>query len=176
MVACASCGVALLRDDEPLPPPPAEALLGRFHPIVADRLEQLLRHRGITHLRVDRDHDAELRVDPASRDDLRAELSLTWGQIVHALPEERAMEVLASGGAAPGWFDAPVGGWVDRSGRLVVDRADDDPTAVEEPRMTGPALASLGAILLLLGWYVGAADIVLVVGGAMTIVGVLLPR
>lgn len=169
---CASCELPLQPPDRPGP----EARLGRFHPVMAERLQGVLEQRAIPHRRVDRDDDVELLVDTAHRDRLRAELALNWAQLVHGLPAEHVTVVLAAGGAAPGWFDAPAGGWVDRAGRLVVEPAADDPTAVDEPRLTGPLLAGLGALLLLLGWYVGAPDVVVVVGGGLAILGVLLPR
>lgn len=153
-----------------------EALLGRFHPVVAARLQRLLSERGIAHARHERAHDVELRVASATRDALRAELAVNWSQIVGTLPEEQAVEVLASGGAAPGWFDAPAGGWVDRAGRLVVDPSEHDPTAAGPPRTVGPLLAGVGALVLLLGWFNGAGDGVLLVGAAAIGLGILLPR
>ena len=167
---CAGCRVPAARDPGP------DAVLGRFHPVVAERLERLLSQRGVRLGRQERDHDVELRVDPGQRDALRAELAMNWAQIVHGLPEERAMEVLASGGANPGWFDAPAGGWVDRSGRLVVEPADDDPTASGTPRLAGPALIGAGLLLLLLGWFSGSGDAVLATGAALALLGVLVPR
>ena len=153
-----------------------DALLGRFHPVIADRLQRLLANRGIAHVRHQRDHDVELRVATTTRDALRAELAVTWSQIVGALPEADAVEVLASGGAAPGWFDAPAGGWVDRAGRLVVEPSADDPTAAGPPRTVGPLVAGIGALLLLLGWFNGAGDGVLLAGAAAIGLGILLPR
>lgn len=153
-----------------------QALLGRFHPVIAARLQRLLTDRGIDHLRHERPHDVELRVASATRDALRAELSVNWSQIVGALPEDQAVEVLASGGAAPGWFDAPAGGWVDRAGRLVVDPSEHDPTAAGPPRTVGPLVAGIGALVLLLGWFNGAGDGVLLVGAAAIGLGILLPR
>jgi hypothetical protein len=155
--------------------PRADALLGRFHPLMADRLEGMLVHRKVTHRRVDRDDDVELYVDPASRDDLRAELSLTWAQLVHRLPEDEIVEVLALGGAAPGWHDAPRGGWVDRAGKLVVD-AEDQEVEADTARLAGPAMVTIGTVLLLLGWYVGADAVIVLAGVALLIFGLLLPR
>jgi hypothetical protein len=134
---------------------------------------QLLAHRHIAHVRGDRDDDVEVLIDRAWRDDLRAELALTWGQIVHALPAEQTVTVLGLGGASPGWYDAPQGGWVDRAGRLVVD---DDERKDGEVRLAGPALTVVGAVLLLMGWYVGADAVVVVAGVALTVFGLLLPR
>jgi hypothetical protein len=174
VATCAACGELLLADDA-TPGPLVDARLGRFHPAVADRLEGTLRHRRIAHRRIDRDDETELLVDRAWRDDLRAELALTWAQVVHGLPEDRSLAVLRLGGASPGWFDAPRGGWVDRAGRLVVD-SEDHETAEGTARLAGPALATIGAVLLLLGWYVGAEPVVVLAGLALTIVGLLLPR
>lgn len=155
--------------------PRADALLGRFHPAIADRLEDLLVHRRIAHRRVDRDDDAELYVERSWRDDLRAELALTWAQIVNRLPEGPALEVRALGGASPGWYDAPRGGWVDRSGRLVVE-AEDQEAAADGARLAGPAMVTIGAVLLLLGWYVDAGAVVLLTGITLLVFGLLLPR
>lgn len=155
--------------------PRADALLGRFHPVMADRLEGMLVHRKVTHRRVDRDDDVELYVERGYRDDLRAELALTWSQLVHALPEDRILEVLALGGASPGWHDAPQGGWVDRAGKLVVD-AEDREVEADTARLAGPAMVTIGAVLLLLGWYVGADAVIVLAGVALLIFGLLLPR
>jgi hypothetical protein len=174
VVTCATCGEALVPLGAPLPPR-ADALLGRFHPAMADRLEAMLSHRKVTHRRVDRDDDVELYVDPRWRDDLRAELALTWAQLVHRLPEEEVLEVLSLGGAAPGWHDAPRGGWVDRAGKLVVD-AEDQEVQAETARLAGPAMVTIGTVLLLLGWYVGADAVIVLAGVALLIFGLLLPR
>jgi hypothetical protein len=117
--------------------------------------------------------DVEVLVDRQWRDDLRAELALTWAQIVHALPAEQTVTVLGLGGASPGWYDAPEGGWVDRAGRLVVD---DERTSDGEVRLAGPALTVVGAVLLLMGWYTGADAVVVLAGVALTVFGLLLPR
>lgn len=174
VATCATCGETLVPDGVTIAPR-ADALLGRFHPAVAERLEGVLAHRRIAHRRVDRDDDTELYVDRDWRDDLRAELALTWAQIVHRLPEESAVQVLALGGASPGWYDAPRGGWVDRSGKLVVEPAEPEVEA-DSARLAGPAMATIGAILLLLGWFVGAEPLVMVSGISLLVVGLLLPR
>lgn len=156
-------------------PPRAEALLGRFHPAVAERIRGTLEHRKVVHRIVPRDDDVEVFVERAHRDDLRAELALTWSQLVHRLPEDEVLAVLALGGASPGWFDAPRGGWVDRAGRLVVE-AEDQEGAAESARLAGPALATIGAVLLLLGWYTGAGAGVVLGGAALLLFGLLIPR
>ncbi|MEX1178434.1 MAG: hypothetical protein WEB09_08220 [Nitriliruptor sp.] len=152
-------------------PPRTDALLGRFHPAVAGRLGELLYRRGIEHRVVTRDDDTELYVDAAHQGDLRAEFALTWAQIVHGLPADDAVAVLGLGGATPGWYDAPEGGWVDRAGRFVVDAGDG-----EGARMAGPAIAAAGAVILLLGWYAGAGAGVLIGGAALLLLGALIPR
>jgi hypothetical protein len=174
VTSCATCGETLLPPGVTAPTS-ADALLGRFHPAMADRLEAMLTHRKVTHRRVDRDDDVELYVDRAWRDDLRAELALTWAQLVHRLPEDEIVEVLALGGAAPGWHDAPRGGWVDRAGKLVVE-AEDQETDADTARLAGPAMVTIGAVLLLLGWYVGADPVVVLAGIALLVFGLLLPR
>jgi hypothetical protein len=174
VATCVACGETLVGPDA-VPAPRTDALLGRFHPAVADRLEGVLTHRGIAHRRVDRDDDAELFVDRPWRDDLRAELALTWSQVVHRLPEESALAVLALGGATPGWYDAPRGGWVDRAGKLVVE-AEDQEHEADTARLAGPAMVTIGTVLLLLGWYVSAGAGVLLAGISLLVFGLLLPR
>lgn len=173
VATCATCGSPLVAPGAAAGPV-VDARLGRFHPAVADRVVQLLAHRRIAHVRIERDDDVEVLVDRAWRDDLRAELALTWAQIVHALPAEQTVTVLGLGGASPGWYDAPQGGWVDRAGRLVVDDAERSKDG--EVRLAGPALTVIGAVLLLMGWYVGADAVVVLAGLALTVFGVLLPR
>jgi hypothetical protein len=174
VATCATCGEPLVAPGAPSAPR-ADALLGRFHPAVAERLEGMLAHRGIAHRRVDRDDDVELYVDRTWRDDLRAELSLTWAQIVLRLPEDSALQVRALGGASPGWYDAPRGGWVDRAGKLVVE-AEDQERDADSARLAGPAMVTMGTVLLLLGWYVGAGPLVVLSGVALLLFGLLLPR
>jgi hypothetical protein len=171
---CTSCGEPLLPEGVAAPPR-ADALLGRFHPALADRIGATLEHRRVAHRVVPRDDDVEVYVERTHRDDLRAELALTWSQLVHRLPEEDVLAVLALGGASPGWFDAPRGGWVDRAGRLVVE-AEDHESGADQARLAGPALATIGAILLLLGWYTGAGGGVVLGGAALLLFGLLLPR
>jgi hypothetical protein len=173
VATCATCGEALVPAGVPLSPR-ADALLGRFHPVVAERLRGTLEHRQVAHRVVNRDDDVEVYVDRDHRDDLRAELAMTWTQVVHRLPQDEVVTVLALGGASPGWYDAPQGGWVDRAGRLVVE-AEDDATSTDL-RLVGPAMATVGAVLLLLGWYTGAGAVVILSGVALLLFGLLIPR
>lgn len=172
VAACATCGTDLVADDA-APTPLVDARLGRFHPAVAERLTAMLTHRGVVHRRIDRDDEVELLVDRNWRDDLRAELALTWPQVVAALPPERSFEVRQLGGATPGWFDAPAGGWVDRAGRFAVDSDDE---ASDEPRIIGPAMAAIGGLVALLSWYTSAGGGLTATGLALLLAGVLLPR
>jgi hypothetical protein len=172
---CATCGLALVATDVSAPVLP-EARLGTFHPSVASVLTSLLDKRRIIYRSVPEDDGVAVLVDPAWRDDLRAELVLTWHELVRGLPADEVTELLTLGGDTPGWFDAPRGGWVDRAGRLVVDVDDGEDDARDAGRLVGPAMAMFGAILLLLGWYVGAGAIVVLVGLALLVVGLLLPR
>jgi hypothetical protein len=57
-----------------------------------------------------RDAGVHITVEREWRDDLRAELAMTWGDLVRRLPEEQALEVMSAGGANPGWLDPPRGG------------------------------------------------------------------
>ncbi|MTV25320.1 hypothetical protein FTX61_07850 [Nitriliruptoraceae bacterium ZYF776] len=175
VTACATCGVPLVALDAPVAPA-ADARLGRFHPLVAAQLTGVLEQRRIAHRLVPHDDGVEVLVDEDWRDDLRAELALGWAQVVHAMDEDQAREVLALGGSAPGWYDAPRGGYVDRAGRTILDVADGEEEARDAGRMVGPAMATIGGVLLLLGWYADAGSLVVVSGLGLAIVGLLLPR
>jgi hypothetical protein len=174
---CADCGVPLTDDDNPAPvgaePDPGTVSLGRFHPSVAHRITELLYRRGIEHETVTEDDAVRVVVPRRWRDDLRAEFALTWTEVVRRLPEEQASEVLAAGGSTPGWYDPPRGGHIDREGRLVVDTGDDD---TDSARIVGPALLTLGAILVVSGWLVFDSAVATLVGIGLAITGLLLPR
>ena len=170
-VATCAAGSSLVPDDA-APTPQLDGHLGAFHPIAADRIVALLTHRQVAFHRVDRDDAVELTVDRDWCDDLRAELALTWPQLVAALPPERAMELRQLRGATPGWFDAPEGGWVDRAGRFVVDDGVADPTV----RVIGPGMAAVGALVAVLAWYTSAGGGLIATGLALLLAGVLIPR
>lgn len=182
--------------------PRADALLGRFHPDVADVLLALLRRRGIAHevlhlgdtpvttgpgeLGLDADpvrapatsaDGVEIVVDEEHRDDLRAELVVNWQELVSGLPEERMYAVLREGGNLPGWRNAPTSSWVDREGRLQVSFDEEDAEA-DAGRVLGPALALLGVFLILIGWYAGAnwETLAYVLGGTALVSGLIVPR
>jgi hypothetical protein len=110
------------------------------------------------------------------RDDLRAELALTWGDLVRRLPEEEAAAVLGAGGSNPGWFDPPRGGHVDRQGRLVVNVDDDEDDEDDAARVIGPTLLTIGAVLVVVGWYVLDSGAVAVAGGGLALLGLFTPR
>lgn len=171
---CAGCGIPLVPDDEPLPPQ-VDALLGTFHPVVAGRIEQLLAHRRIAYETVPANGTIEILVDREYRDDLRAELALNFGQLLAAIPPEEREAVNADGGRQPGWFDAPQGAWVDRSGRIQVEPADTEELDADARRVVGPSLLTVGAVLLVFGWYAGSAVAVLT-GIALVAIGLFLPR
>ena len=175
---CADCGVPLIPPDAPAPvggdPAAATVSLGRFHPTVAVRITELLYRRGIEYDTVTEDDAVRVVVARAWRDDLRAEFALTWSEVVRQLPEDHAGEVLAAGGSTPGWYDPPRGGHIDREGRLVVDTDEDE--AVDGARVVGPAVLTLGAILVVSGWLVIEMAAVTVAGIGLVIAGLLLPR
>jgi hypothetical protein len=180
-LVCGSCGVELLEVDAAgviggapiVPTASADARLGTFHPAVAQRIAELLYRRAIVHSVVERDDAAEVRIDVAWRDDLRTELTLSWNDVVGHLDPEVAEEVRASGGRAPGWYDAPQGGHIDRSGKLVVSTVEDDG---DEARVIGPILLTAGAILGVVGWYVLDSGGVLTAGFALVLLGLFTPR
>ena len=179
VVRCADCGVDLVPEPVAVGTPPAAgptAALGTFHPAMAEQIAQLLAERRIafaTQAEADR---VRVLVDPAWRDELRAELTLLWGDLVRGLEEDVVLEVLASGGPAPGWFDPPRGGHVDRAGRLVVAPGDDEEAAEDAARMAGPALLTAGAILTITGWYVFDSTAVLLAGVALVLFGLFSPK
>lgn len=118
----------------------------------------------------------ELVVDRLHRDDLRAELTVNWSGLVAALEPEDRERVRTSGGTQPGWFDAPTEAWVDRQGRLQVARPDHEQLAEDASRTIGPAMALIGGILLLFGWFVGSSELSVLAGLVLLVVGLLLPR
>jgi hypothetical protein len=151
------------------------AVLGRFHPVIAPSIAALLTRRGIGHTLIERDDEVEVRIDRAWRDDVRAELTVTWGDLVRRLDAEDAAAVLASGGTAPGWFDPPRGGHVDRAGRLVV-AVDDEDAEDDAARVLGPLLLTVGAITLVVGWWVLGSGALAVAGFGLAVVGLFVPR
>jgi hypothetical protein len=171
---CPACGVPLLPEGAD-PPPSIDALLGTFHPLVAVRLSTMLAGRRIPHEVVPGDGRHEVLVDRTHRDDLRAELLVSWTDLVGRMDTEEMYEVIAGGGSQPGWFDAPSGGWVDRAGRLQVGGTSDEEHLTDARRLWGPTLVALGAIIGLFGWYGQSSTTLLVAGGGMVVLGLLLP-
>lgn len=188
VVRCAHCDVPLLPDDAPLPPR-VDALLGTFHPIIAEQLLALTVHRGIASDAVPASRAAgddlttvedrvEVIVDRDWRDDLRAELVVSWPELVRRLPEEEQATVRSLGGPQPGWYDPPRGAWIDRQGRLQVDPTDDEVEEDDARRVIGPALLALGALLLLFAWYGGSNSraSAAVIGLVLIVAGLFMPR
>ena len=171
---CADCGLELVPEGGPLPPaaPVADAHLGTFDPLALTAVLGLLDDRRVAVETVTRDAGVEVLTERAWRDDLRAELTMTWPEILRRLPEEEALEVRSRGGQHPGWLDPPRGGWVDREGRMVVDVEDSS----DDARVVGPVLAVAGGILVVLAWYAGLGPGVVVAGLGLALVGLLLPR
>lgn len=170
---CAVCGLSLA---EPAPPPPLDARLGLFHPAIADLVAALLERRGIAYQRFADAEQVEIVVAHAWRDDVRAELTLNWADLIRRLPEEDRRSVLAGGGAQPGWRDAPQGAWIDRQGRIQVDASPQDTAAEDARRTVGPVLAWVGAGLLLGAWYFEAGVALALVGLGAVVVGLFLPQ
>lgn len=173
---CTSCGVALVPDGVPLPPR-VDRLLGVFHPLVAIRVVALCDRRGIHHDTVPLDADQiEVVVDRAFRDDLRAELATNWPGIVNSLDVDDRVAVIRAGGRQPGWFDAPESAWVDRAGRLQVDRGADEEAMDEAARLWGPTLVAVGTVVALFGWYGQGSGGLAVFGLTLAGLGLFLPR
>ncbi len=173
VVTCVECGLTLLPDDAPLPAR-VDRLLGTFDPLVADRLGGLLVHRGIPHRLVDHEGRTEVIVDREWADELRAELATSWGDVLGGLSPEERMDLPST--RLRGWYDAPEGAWIDRHGRIQVDPAEDPERAGEAVRRWGPALAMVGGVLGLFGWYSGRSVGLALLGLAAVVVGLLLPR
>ncbi|MFA9443860.1 hypothetical protein [Egicoccus sp. AB-alg6-2] len=152
------------------------APLGTFHAAMAAKIEAMLTQRRIAFETRTEPGGVRVLVAPDWRDELRAELTLAWGDLVRGLPEDVMLEVLASGGTAPGWYDAPRGGHVDRAGRLVVGGSEDEEAAADAARIAGPALLTAGAILVVSGWYVFDTSAVVLVGLALVVLGLFSPR
>lgn len=168
---CAECGTRL---GGPPPSPPVDAALGVFHPAVGHVVVRSLEEQDLAYEAVPVEQTLSVLVERAPRDDLRADLLMAWPQVLAAVDPEIRREVLASGGSAPGWYDAPEGGWIDREGRLNVDTGEE--SARDAERAYGPGLVALGVLVALLGWISGAVEILWPVGGALVLVGLFLPR
>lgn len=124
-----------------------------------------------------RRHDdaVEVMVDPHWRDDLRTEFALSWDALLGNLEEAAASETRALGGDAPGWFDAPRGGYVDRLGRMVVEVADED-REIDSSRVVGPALLACGAVLIVTGWLLVESVSIIAAGIGFALLGLFVPR
>jgi hypothetical protein len=175
---CATCGIPLVPADASVTPvaPRADTRLGVFHPAIAARITMLLDGRAIANDAITEADRVTILVARDWRDDLRAELALTWGDLVRRLPEEEAAAVLGAGGSNPGWFDPPRGGHVDRQGRLVVNVDDGEDDEDDAARVIGPALLTIGAVLVVVGWYVLDSGAVAVAGGGLALLGLFTPR
>jgi hypothetical protein len=185
---CATCGnelvpdEALRREDGSLRDPVEPELqhrdramrhLGRFHPALAPHVLALLEGKGIEAAQQAGDDTVTITVPGGWRDDVRAELVLRWDELLGGLDADEAPDVLAAGGHTPGWPDAPLGGAIDRDGRLVVDAPDEE---TDGGRTLGPAMLVGGAILALSGWQVVDSPAVLLAGLAVMLLGLFLPR
>ncbi|TVP69309.1 MAG: hypothetical protein EA340_07425 [Nitriliruptor sp.] len=186
---CATCRLDLVpadqllgRDGRPPVPAPArpdpaalaEQHLGRFHPRMAEAVLALLAGRGIRATVATHDDHTEVAVPGTWRDELRAELVLGWDDLIEALDPDDAPAVLGAGGHAPGWFDAPLGGYIDRDGKLVVDAPPEDDA--DSRRTLGPAMIAAGAILAVSGWQVVEVPALVIIGVGLVMLGLFLPR
>ena len=188
VVRCAACDVELVTEEEldgdaaarprprPARPdtPTGPRPLGRFHPDIVPQVLHVLREQGVEHDVRTRDDDVEVAVDASRRDELRAELLMRWDDLLAELDADLAPEVLGSGEHAAGWLDAPMGSYIDRDGKLVVDAPPEDDA--DDRRTLGPTLVAGGAILALAGWQVLDVGAVIIAGVGLALLGLFIPR
>ena len=176
---CAACGVALVPGDLPPPrelPPIVDRHLGTFHPAVAAEVTDLVERRGVLYTVRRRDEGVEILVDGRWRDDLRTELAMTWTDLLGRLDPAATTGLASAGASAPGWHDAPRGGYVDRAGRLVVEPGEVEEQATDAARVVGPMLLTIGAIAGVIGWYLVESPALVVAGVLLALIGALTPR
>ncbi len=174
---CADCGVPLVADTAPTLGVPAR--VGRFHPAAAAAVAELARRRGIPIDLEAADGRVDVLVPGEHRDDLRAELLVTWESVLSGIDPETQLDLRAAGGRLAGWVDAPEGAWVDRQGKLRVAASDEEEVAADLRRTYGPALVAAGLLLGLLAWYAGEGRLRLlaaIAGFGLVTIGVFLPR
>ncbi|HEX9767073.1 MAG TPA: hypothetical protein VGA36_09940 [Nitriliruptorales bacterium] len=172
---CPECRVALVAEGEPILPP-LDAVLGTFHPLVAERVVGLLRRRSLRHDVMPLEDRVEILMDRGARDRVRAELSMSWTDLMGQLPHDDLFEVLSAGAPQPGWYDPPEGAWVDRDGQVQVEGSLDELAEQDAHRIVGPSMAVIGLVLGLFGWYAGDSGALAVVGIVLVVVGLLVPR
>lgn len=173
---CGTCDVALVPAGH-LRPQPERVPVGRFHRSLAPAVVADLERRGVVVDAVEGETGAiDVRGVGLDRELLRAQLLTDWEGLLEGLDPEVRAEVLASGREVPGWFDPPDSVWVDRAGRL---RAGDARGEESRERALGPALITIGGLLLVTAWYVGAGGLALiaaVAGLVVLLAGVFSPR
>lgn len=175
MDRCGDCDVALVPEMVPSGPPPVSPI-GRFHPLLAPTIATHLERRGARAELKPTESGTVVRTPGGDRELLRAHLVSEWETLLGDLDAEVRVEVLASAGDIPGWYDSPASVWVDREGHL---RASEAPGEEPRERTIGPALVTIGALLLVTAWYVGGGGLALlsaVVGLGVVLVGVFSPR
>lgn len=174
VASCAACGVPLTTASER-----SRARVGRFHPAAARAVIELAVRRG-AHVQTNVvDDRIDVLVPSERRDGLRAELLLTWDELLARLAPNEQEELKAYGGQLPGWDDTPEGVWVDRDGRLRAARAQEEEAEEDAGRVVGPTLVAAAILLLLLAWQIGDGYLRLltvIAGFALLLVGTFLPR
>lgn len=167
---CADCGVTLVPGDFGA----AKARVGRFHPTTARLVVRLAERHQLGAETITQADGIDVLVNRAAVEPIRAELVVSWEELLRELSVDEQAEVITRGGPLPGWIDPPDGLWVDRQGRLLA--TDEQP---DEGRALGPVLMSAGGLLLLASWYAGEGTLAFigVIGGlALLVVGVFSPR
>lgn len=174
VASCVACGVTLVTVSER-----SRARVGRFHPAAARAVVELAVRRGADVQTNVVDGRVDVLVPSERRDGLRAELLLTWDELLARLPPDDQAELKAHGGQLPGWDDRPDGVWVDRDGRLRVAHAQEEEAEEDASRIVGPTLMAAAILLLLLAWQIGDGYLRLLaaIGGfGLLLVGIFLPR
>jgi hypothetical protein len=167
---CADCGVALV----PQGARPLKERVGTFHPTAAELVVRAARAHGIEPDTALRDDGVAVLVEGRLVERLRAQLVVSWEDLLDGLDVDERAEVLACGGRYPGWLDPPDTLWVDREGVLQADATEGD-----EGRALGPVLVSVGLLLLVAAWYAGEGTptlVGIVAGLGILLLGVFLPR
>lgn len=173
LLLCSDCGVALVPEHAG----PTLQRLGRFHPELVAAVVGVAGRRSDRVETITRDDGVDVLVEGAARDELRAELVLTWERLLAGLDGEALAELRRRADDLPGWLDPPESLWVDRAGTLQAGWTREE--IADQERSLGPALMAIGGLLLVTAWYVGDDSLRLtaaVFGVGILLFGWFMPR